>query len=943
MDDRFGSMTTTYFSYSNGGSPTRKRIVTGFAVAALMVCFVLTSKADGLGESSMIVILPDTQNYAKWKQSGVSGQFDWILNNQASSNIVFVGHVGDIVNDYDENTNQWSFMQGEYGRLASTDLPYAVSTGNHDYDRGTRDSTMMNSYFPLSSFSSMETYGGAYDSSCENTYHMVNINGLDWMFLSLEFGPRDDVLNWANQVVAAHDDNPVMLITHAYLSKAGTRFVAGETHAASNGYGLGADVNDGCDIWDKLVNTNDNIRLVICGHDGDTDIGARKLVSTNSNGHSVCQMLTNYQYFSPAYSGYMLLVEFQPAGDVTLRTYSPTLNQTYDNEESGGELDLSGFAADLDDDQIQATCGDHGTITPIGTLRLSSLSTTNFSIQADRYYHVDSVWVNGADLGPITNYTWPSSEIGGTIHADFSENLATNNTPEWWLAQYGWTNQFNEAALADPDEDGLASWREYTLGTAPDDPDSDKDQIADGLEVDNGLNPLVSNVGVDSDGDGVEDALEVEAGTDPLVGDIAGIPGIGKSALIPILPPTLNYVKWKRSGVTTQFDWILDNQLASNIVFVGHAGDLVHEYDGDTNQWAFIQSEYERLGNASLPYVVSPGDHDYKRSTRDSTMMNQYFPSASFQSMSTFGGAYESSQCDNSYHFVDINGLDWMILSLELGPRDDVLKWAGEVVATHSNTPVMIITHAYLNVNGTRFVPSDDHAASNYGLGDDINEGSDIWDKLVYTNDNIRLVISGQDSDETIGARLLTSTNQCGHDICQILTNYQDFSPTYSGYMLLIEFQPTGNVAFRTYSPISDQTYTNLESRGELDLTGFMPDPNDLDRDEIPDAVEAEWGGDCDPDEVTLGGHYTYLQTYVLDYQPDSTNLFTVDLFPAETLIRLEFPSTNSRLYTAEYNDTLTNSSGWIEFSSQSGSNGVTTLFDSTATQRFYRINVQLP
>ena len=94
---------------------------------------------------------------------------------------------------------------------------------------------------------------------------------------------------------------------------------------------------------------------------------------------------------------------------------------------------------------------------------------------------------------------------------------------------------------------------------------------------------------------------------------------------------------------------------------------------------------------------------------------------------------------------------------------------------------------------------------------------------------------------------------------------------------------------------------------------------------------------------MTPGGHYTYLQTYVLDYQPDSTTLFAVNLFPSETQISLEFPSTNSRLYTAEYNDTLTNNFGWIEFASQSGSNGVTTLFDNTTTQRFYRIKVQLP
>ena len=36
-----------------------------------------------------------------------------------------------------------------------------------------------------------------------------------------------------------------------------------------------------------------------------------------------------------------------------------------------------------------------------------------------------------------------------TIQANFTENLAANQTPEWWLAQFGWTNDFDAAALGD--------------------------------------------------------------------------------------------------------------------------------------------------------------------------------------------------------------------------------------------------------------------------------------------------------------------------------------------------------------------------------------------------------------------------------------------------------------------------------------------------------------
>ena len=43
--------------------------------------------------------------------------------------------------------------------------------------------------------------------------------------------------------------------------------------------------------------------------------------------------------------------------------------------------------------------------------------------------------------------------------------------------------------LADADGDGLVAWREYELGTDPDDPDSDNDQLSDGLEEASGTDP----------------------------------------------------------------------------------------------------------------------------------------------------------------------------------------------------------------------------------------------------------------------------------------------------------------------------------------------------------------------------------------------------------------------------------------------------------------------
>ena len=59
-----------------------------------------------------------------------------------------------------------------------------------------------------------------------------------------------------------------------------------------------------------------------------------------------------------------------------------------------------------------------------------------------------------------------------SVVAVFAENLATNETPEWWLAIHGWTNDFDAAAMGDEDSDGMPAWIEFHADTIPTDGDS---------------------------------------------------------------------------------------------------------------------------------------------------------------------------------------------------------------------------------------------------------------------------------------------------------------------------------------------------------------------------------------------------------------------------------------------------------------------------------------
>ena len=116
---------------------------------------------------------------------------------------------------------------------------------------------------------------------------------------------------------------------------------------------------------------------------------------------------------------------------------------------------------------LSASAGAHGSITPAGYVSVPSGGTTNFVITPDAYYHIADVTTNGVSSGPVSAFTWTNVTANGTITATFAADLSTNGTPHWWLAQYGWTNNFDAAEASDTDHDGHTAGQEYVADTSP--------------------------------------------------------------------------------------------------------------------------------------------------------------------------------------------------------------------------------------------------------------------------------------------------------------------------------------------------------------------------------------------------------------------------------------------------------------------------------------------
>ena len=112
---------------------------------------------------------------------------------------------------------------------------------------------------------------------------------------------------------------------------------------------------------------------------------------------------------------------------------------------------------------LETSAGPHGTMTPDSSWQPAHLPAVLVATP-DRYYHFDH-WTNSAS--GTNNPFALIMDRPKSAHALFAENLATNYTPEWWLAEHGWTNDFDAAALADDEPDGFPTWQEYVADTIP--------------------------------------------------------------------------------------------------------------------------------------------------------------------------------------------------------------------------------------------------------------------------------------------------------------------------------------------------------------------------------------------------------------------------------------------------------------------------------------------
>jgi 3',5'-cyclic AMP phosphodiesterase CpdA len=292
--------------------------------------------------SSMLAVLPDTQVYALRLPGLLDLQTGWIANNANHLDIRYVLGLGDITNN---NTPlEWERAQHAISKLDGV-VHYALVPGNHDYgpsgDASTRD-TLFNVYFPYDTVASWDSFGGSFEpDKLDNTYHLFSVGGREIVLIALEWGPRDNVIAWANTVMERYPERDGILITHAYLNNDNLRYDHTDTRHPQefNPHEYATPgVNDGEELWQKLVRHHGFV-MVLNGHVlGD---GLGYLASTTDVGTTCHQMLSNYQFRDLGGEDYMRLLEFLPDGHtVRVFTYSPLYDAFLDEPDQNFTITL---------------------------------------------------------------------------------------------------------------------------------------------------------------------------------------------------------------------------------------------------------------------------------------------------------------------------------------------------------------------------------------------------------------------------------------------------------------------------------------------------------------------------------------------------------------------------------------------------------------------------
>ncbi len=273
-----------------------------------------------------IILLPDTQYYVAEPQGWNGGstsifksETNWIINNKTQRNIVYIGQLGDCVQNGDSKEVEWKradtaikpFEDPNLTGLAEG-IPYGVCVGNHDQTpagSATGTTNFFNQYFGTARFSGRSYYGGHFGSNNDNFYELFSVGNKDFLVIYFEydqstaFSANNGPLDWGENLVKSYPNRNVIVLSHWVLSANSTASFSPQGKAIYTRF--------------KIY---PNFKLMSGGHVGDGEAFRKDTYK----GKTVYTIVSNYQERANGGYGLLRIYEFNPdSNNVAVQTYTP--------------------------------------------------------------------------------------------------------------------------------------------------------------------------------------------------------------------------------------------------------------------------------------------------------------------------------------------------------------------------------------------------------------------------------------------------------------------------------------------------------------------------------------------------------------------------------------------------------------------------------------------
>lgn len=292
---------------------THRRYIAAVLITALAsgaTTAVAHAQDADLGSRFTLGVLPDTQFYSRYSTPDTGNlyqqrygsepfatQTQWLVDNQEELNIPFTTHLGDVV-DQSSVIQEWEVADRSMQVLEEGGMNYSILPGNHDITREGAP-TRFSEYFSADRAAGNNTFGERYgEANNESEFHLFEAEGQQYLVLALAWRADNAALAWAQSVIDAHPELPVILTSHeiSNIDANGDIFL-------STSYGQ--------NLWDTFISKNDQIFLTISGHHH----GAGYRIDNNDAGHEVVNVLQDNQMAYQGGNGILGLIQFDLSGN----------------------------------------------------------------------------------------------------------------------------------------------------------------------------------------------------------------------------------------------------------------------------------------------------------------------------------------------------------------------------------------------------------------------------------------------------------------------------------------------------------------------------------------------------------------------------------------------------------------------------------------------------